>query len=132
VVFVVVGVGHIPKKMARARVQAEQVSVVGLNVSARAPDGNTATMVHGGVVYESFGDRAGVVPEGAARARIEGVSVVSGTHKHHAIDNGWGVLQSRVIPHMKDPLRTQLRNIVRSNFRKRGKAATGVIPVVGS
>ena len=111
--------------------QREQVRVVGFEKNFGVPDADAAIVVLGGVVDEAFRDRARIVPDGAARAGVEGKGVVGGSDEQDAIDGDGRDLESGGVAQMKDPLRAEVGDVRGRDLREIAKAATAVVTIVG-
>src|SRR5438105_790062 len=87
VIFVPIGVGNIPDQVARARVETEQMCVVGLPVDSGMPNGCATADVARGVINKAFAVRTRMMPDRAASTGIESVSIVGGSRKQYAVHN---------------------------------------------
>src|SRR5205814_5670834 len=65
VIFVPVCVGDIPNQVTRARVQAEQVRIIGLAINSGMPNAHAPADVARGVVNEAFAVGARMMPDRA-------------------------------------------------------------------
>src|ERR1700730_989380 len=97
--------------MAGTCIEADEVRVVGLDVGVSAPYGDSATVMHGSIVDEAFGDSARIVPDTAASPGVQRVGVVAGAYEHHAVHNGRRVLQAGRLANVEDPLSAELRDV---------------------
>ena len=61
--------------------------VVGFEKHARVPHGDAAAVMLRGIVDQAFADRARVMPNGAAGARVERVGIVCGADEHDSVDD---------------------------------------------
>src|SRR5580704_2084222 len=57
IIPVALSIGHIPKQMARACIEAKQMGVVGLKINMRMPHSNAPIVMLRGIVYESLANR---------------------------------------------------------------------------
>src|SRR6266850_2670735 len=117
--------------MSGAAIEAQKVSIIRFKKHAGAPNAHSAIVVLRSVVDEAFCYWARIVPNSSASPRVERVGIVRGGHKHHAPDDYRRYLKIAHVAHMKDPLRFQLADIGRCNFRQTAEASSGIISVIG-
>src|SRR5712671_461616 len=112
-------------------IEAQKVSVICFKKNSVVPDANSPIVVLRSVIDEAFRYWARVVPNRSASACVQLISVVRCGHKHHAPDHHGRYLEITYVPHVKDPLRLQLGDVSRSNFRQPTEAVSGIVSVIG-
>src|SRR5213082_2236966 len=117
--------------MAGAHIEAEKVRVVGLEVNAVVPESDAAIVVLRGVVDETFGDRARIMPDGPASSGVQREGIVGGGDKHYPVEDDGSDFEAARIADVENPLRTETLHILRGDFGEGAETAARVITVVG-
>jgi hypothetical protein len=112
-------------------IETQKVSVIRFKKNSVVPDAHSPIVVLRSVVDEAFRYWARVVPNRSPSARVQRISVVCGGHKHHAPDHHRRYFEITYVAHVKDPLRLQLGDVSRSNFRQPTEAVSGIVAVIG-
>src|SRR5207237_4295082 len=97
---------------------------------ALARNGHAPVDAPGGVADEVFGSWTLVVPDLAARPRIERVALVGAGHIHHAVDDDWRHLQARGVGQAEDPPGNHPRHVARRDLHEGAVPAAGGLAVV--
>src|SRR5579864_8142377 len=118
--------------MTGARIEAKEVSVVGFQINARVPQRDAAAVMLRGIVDQAFADRARIVPNRAAGATVQRVSIICGADEQDAVDRQRRNLQPCRFRHVKYPLRAQLLYVLRSDLLQRAVSPAGIIAVIRS
>ncbi len=106
------------------------MSIVCFHVQAVARYGHAAIDMAGGVIDQAARNRPRIVPEHFSRLRIEGKRIVRPGEVHDAVHHDGRRFQHAGRLGVKDPLRLQVGNILRSDLGKTAKAPAGVVAVV--
>jgi hypothetical protein len=96
-VVILAPVGHLgfPDQRPRKSIERDDVRVIGDHEQAIARDRHAAVDAARGVPDETLGSWTAIVPDFAARARVEGIALVRGRHIHDAVHDHRRHLQAR-------------------------------------
>ncbi len=116
--------------MSRARVQAEQVRVIGLHENVGIHHSDAAIVMFRSVIDQAFGDGHRVMPDLPAGARVHGVGVIRRSDEHDAVHHNRSHFQFARFGNVKDPLRAKLIHVFGRDLIQGGETAARVIAVV--
>src|SRR5207302_2221774 len=85
IIAVPVCISNVPQQISRARVQAQQVGVIGLAVNAIMPHADATADVARSIIYQALTDRPRIVPYRPPGLRIKSENVICRSDKHHSI-----------------------------------------------
>src|SRR3984957_8718540 len=83
-----------------------------------------------GIIDQAARNRPGIMPEYLSRLRVESKHIVSPGEVHDAVHHYRRAFQHPGGLGMKDPLRLQVSNILRSNLGETAEATSCVVTVV--
>src|ERR1700722_17572460 len=83
-----------------------------------------------GIIDQTARNRPSIVPEDLSRLRVESKHIVRTGEVHDAVEHYRCAFEHPGRPGMKDPLRLQVANILRSYLGKTAEATSGVVTVV--
>src|ERR1051326_3889691 len=116
--------------MTGAGVEAEEMRVIGEKEDAVVPESDATVVVESGVIDKTFRNRARVVPDGATGACVERVGIIRRSNEHDAFENGRSDFEVRRATNVKNPFRTERRDLCRRDLIQGAEATAGVVAII--